>query len=190
MKNIYQAAASDKHRSFIFEDNADDSVAWENCDAKYVLDHFGVPIPAEKLPMRIVHDPDEAKKRPADFNVLGSNSIIVLNVRALAALEEKLKPLGQFFPLQSPYSDYTGFHLTRVVENSVIWEKSKFREESGGRILYTPTLREGVVGCEYLFMIPEDKTTVFFSESLKIDIETHKLSGIDWAHSISIKLEL
>ncbi|UFH49090.1 hypothetical protein [Pseudomonas sp. KNUC1026] len=187
MKKIYQVVVSDKHRSFTFEDNADDSVAWKDSDAKYVLDHFGTPMPAEKFPMRIAQDPAQAKKKSADVNILGADSIIVLSARALDILEEKLKPLGQFFPLHEPYIDYVGFHVTRVVENSVIWEMSKFREESGGRILYTPTLRAGVVAHEYLFMIPEDRTTLFFSDDFKKDVESHKLSGIDWT---PVKIEV
>ncbi|BAP42592.1 putative uncharacterized protein [Pseudomonas sp. StFLB209] len=183
MTKLYEPSASDQYRSFLFEDDLDEDLEWQDSYAPHLLASFGHSLATELTPLAIVLNPDEKKKKTADISLLGSNSLLVLSAKAHACLKDKLQPCGQFAPLASADECFIGFHVTRVLQDAVIWAASDYREQDAKKILYTPTLKQSSVEGNYVFMLQESQTRIYVSSTFFEDCERHGLTGIDWAQS-------
>lgn len=183
MSKIYEPATSDNYCTFIFKDDLDEDLEWADSHAPLLLDSFGKGLSAKLLPLDVIPNPDEKKKKTADISLLGSNSLLVLSAKACACLKDKLQPFGQFVPLASTDDYFTGFHVTRVLQDAVIWTASDYREQDARKTLYTPTLKQSHVEGNYVFLLQESQTRIYVSSAFFEDCEMHGLTGIDWAQS-------
>ncbi|WP_212629405.1 hypothetical protein [Pseudomonas sp. KB-10] len=189
MRNIYEPTVSDKYRSFVFEDDLDDALEWKNSYAPLLLASFGAKLQSKLIPLAIVPNPDEKKKKFADISLLGSNSLLILSSKAYKCLKDRLCSSGQFVPLRTHSEEFIGFHVTCVINDAVIWERSKYREHDGARILYTPALKQSAVEAGYLFMLQESRTRIYASQDFYDACQEYKLSGIAWSNSKLIDVQ-
>lgn len=187
MSNIYEPAINDNYRTFIFKDDLDEDLEWEDSYAPLLLDSFGKNLSDKLVPLEVIPNPDEKKKRAADISLMGSNSLIILKASVYECLKDKLSPYGQLIPVANQGGDFVGFHVNRILVEAVIWESSDYREENGNRILYAPTLEQSVVEGNYIFMLQESKMRLYVSQDFFDDCQTYEFSGIDWAHSKEIR---
>lgn len=186
MSKIYEPATSDNYCTFIFKDDLDEDLEWADSHTPLLLDSFGKNLSAKLVPLDVILNPEEKKKRTADISLLGSNSLLILKVSVYECLKDKLLPYGQFIPVANQSNDFMGFHVNRTVADAVIWELSDYREESGSRILYTPTLDQSAVNDHYIFMLQESRSRLYVSQGFFDDCQAYGFSGIDWVHSKNI----
>jgi hypothetical protein len=176
---FFQPISSEQYQSFVFEDDIEE-IDWHESYAPILQESFGKTLSSKLRPLRIIPNPQEHRKsRFADVSLLGAHSIIIFSFVAYEKLEHKLAPYGDFVPLKNADLPYIAFHVTNVISNAVIWEKSEYRETAvGGKILYKPTLDGCVVRDSYIFMLEESVTQIYLSEEFLADCKRYKLTGL------------
>lgn len=140
MSKVYEPAMSDNYRTFIFKEDLAEDLGWEDSYAPLLLDSFGKNLSTRLVPLDVIPNPDEKKKRTADISLLGSNSLLILKVSVYECLKDKLLPYGQFIPVANHSNDFMGFHVNRTVADAVIWELQTTARKAGAGSCTRPHL--------------------------------------------------
>ncbi|MCD5995952.1 AHH domain-containing protein [Pseudomonas sp. CDFA 602] len=190
MTQFFEPFSNERYQSFIFEEALKD-IEWKDSSAPLLQESFGRALNEKLKPLSVIPNPEENKKNKiADISLLGANSIIILSSSAREHLEENLNPYGEFVPLKEQNSPYVGFHVNVVLSDSIVWEKSKYRETANGyKIIYKPTLDSSVAGDRYIFMLEESTTRIYISDSFLADCKKFKLTGISLKNCTSIEAD-
>jgi hypothetical protein len=179
---FYQLGIDEKFQDVIFNDDPEEKLSWDETYYALLQEHFGKRFDDAFKGFDITPNPDnKGLRKNTDICVISASSIIILSKNAVHSIGCIIESSGQFLPVNFPWKNYCAFHVTRVISNAVIWEKSEYRQADYGKILYHPVLKKEVVSDENLFMLEEDVSTIFVSQKLKDTCESNQLKGLDFS---------
>lgn len=184
---FYKLSSDDSFQDLVFDDDPEEQLAWEETYYSLLRNCFSKNIPPDFPGFLIVPNGDnKRKKKKADVYLLSACSVLVVSLKSRESADLAWKQYGQFVDLlKFPWGGYSAFHVTTVISNAVIWEKSKYREADYGRILYQPTLDVRAVNGAEIFMLEESVSDIYVSESFRSHYELMGLTGLDFSISIA-----
>ncbi|MCA8300993.1 hypothetical protein LGN24_05765 [Burkholderia seminalis] len=124
------------------------------------------------------------RKKTSDVHAMLS-PFLVFSERALGVLAPVLHGSGEILQVEAPIKGVVGFHVTRVIENAVDLDASKFKIHPQATVfnkIYL--LRSRIEGID-IFRLKESPATVFVSEHFRGGVEQNRLKGFDFGDIIS-----
>ncbi|MDN7847949.1 imm11 family protein [Burkholderia seminalis] len=124
------------------------------------------------------------RKKTSDVHAMLS-PFLVFSERALGVLAPVLHGSGEILQVEAPIKGVVGFHVTRVIENAVDLDASKFKIYPQATVfnkIYL--LRSRIEGVD-IFCLKESPATVFVSEHFRGLVEQNRLKGFDFGDVIS-----
>ncbi|RQQ79206.1 hypothetical protein DF134_34880 [Burkholderia stagnalis] len=125
------------------------------------------------------------RKKTSDIQTMLS-PFLVFSVKAFDALAFLLEGSGEVLPVDAPVQGMRGFHVTRVLENAVDMEESKYKVYPQATVFNKIVLVEERVRNVAIFRLKESPATVFVSEQFKDAVQDNKLKGFDFGEAISL----
>ncbi|KVK78134.1 hypothetical protein WJ47_17065 [Burkholderia ubonensis] len=114
---------------------------------------------------------------------------LVFSAKAFDALAFLLEGSGQFLPVETPVEGMRGFYVTRVLEDAVDMEASRFKIHPQATVFNKIVLMENRVRNVTIFRPKESPATIFVSEEFKDAAQANKLKGFDFGEIISLSSE-
>lgn len=105
--------------------------------------------------------------------------------RALDVLAPVLRDSGEILQVEAPIKDMFGFHVTRVIENAVDLDASKFKIYPQATVFNKIYLLRSCIEGIDIFRLKESPATVFVSEHFRGLVEQNKLKGFNFGEIIS-----
>ena len=124
------------------------------------------------------------RKKTSDVHTMLS-PFLVFSERALDVLEPVLRDSGEILKIDAPIKDMYGFHVTRVIENAVDMDASKFKVYPQAAVFNKIFLLKSRLEGIDIFRLKESPVTVFVSERFRELVEKNKLKGFDFGEVIS-----
>ncbi|ARL38824.1 imm11 family protein [Burkholderia pseudomallei] len=124
------------------------------------------------------------RKKTSDVHTMLS-PFLVFSQRALDVLAPVLRGSGEILQVEAPTKDMFGFHVTRVVENAVDMDASKFKVYPQATVFNKIFLLKSRVEGVDIFRLKESPATVFVSERFRELVEQNKLKGFEFGEVIS-----
>lgn len=179
---FFELTCDEKFQDILFNDDPDEALPWEDTYYALIREYFGKTFNTGFEGFKVIPNSDNKKRRKnLDISPISACSMLVLSKKAVDCIGSILEPNGQFLPVVDfPWENYCAFHVTRVISNAVIWEKSNYREGMYGKILYRPTLKKESVSNEEIFMLEESIANIYVSQNLKEQCEHYQLKGLDF----------
>lgn len=111
---------------------------------------------------------------------------LVFSERAFDALAPLLRDGGEILQVEAPIKGMLGFHVTRVLENAVDMDASKFKVYPHATVFNKMCLLRSRIEGVDIFRLKESPATVFVSEVFKKLAEENKLKGFDFGGLVNI----
>ncbi|HDR9074518.1 imm11 family protein [Burkholderia vietnamiensis] len=124
------------------------------------------------------------RKKTSDVHTMLS-PFLVFSERAFDALAPLIHDNGEVLQVEAPIKGMLGFHVTRVIENAVDMEASKFKVYPQATVFNKICLLGSRVEGVDIFRLKESPATVFVSERFRELVEQNKLKGFDFGEVIS-----
>ncbi|MCW3610288.1 hypothetical protein K6Y32_29655 [Burkholderia cenocepacia] len=124
------------------------------------------------------------RKKTSDVHTMLS-PFLVFSERALDALATVLRDSGEMLQVEAPIKDMFGFHVTRVIENAVDMDASKFKVYPQATVFNKIFILKSRIEGVDIFRLKENPATVFVSENFRGLVERNKLKGFDFGEVIS-----
>ncbi|WP_321790362.1 imm11 family protein [Burkholderia pyrrocinia] len=182
MSNVYGLRQDDAYQALVQVDD-DSEIAYDASVAIRATALCGQAFGVEYSPARLSWG-TPLRKKDSDFQSMLS-PFLIFSKKALDALAPFLQGSGELLPVEAPVDGMTGFHVTRVLEDAVDLEASKFKVYPQATVFNKIVLLESRVEGVDLFRLKEEPATVFVSERFKEAVESSKLKGFDFGDVIS-----
>ncbi|WP_322021163.1 MULTISPECIES: imm11 family protein [unclassified Burkholderia] len=124
------------------------------------------------------------RKKTSDVHTMLS-PFLVFSERAFDALAPLLDGSGEILQVEAPIKGMLGFHVTRMIENAVDMEASKFKVYPQATVFNKIYLLGSRIEGVDIFRLKESPATVFVSERFREFVERNKLKGFDFGEVIS-----
>ena len=124
------------------------------------------------------------RKKTSDVHTMLS-PFLVFSERAFDALAPLLDGSGEILQVEAPIKGMLGFHVTRVIENAVDMDASKFKVYPQATVFNRIYLLGSRIAGVDIFRLKESPATVFVSERFREFVERNKLKGFDFGEVIS-----
>ena len=185
--NFFIPGSDDKFQGFLFKDNLDEALHWDDTYAPILRAHFGKPFGNQYVPFQIIPNPDD-KRRRKKIDCDRLENIFLLSKHAVNTIGDLLAPHGQFLEINCPLTGYIAFHTTTVIKDGVIWEKTKYEDGIGINGPYRvirgePVLKAEKVSNRNIFMLAENIASFYISQAVKDRIEEAGLKGFLFENS-------
>lgn len=173
--SIYQLTRTHEHE-MVHPLSGQDWRIFASLDGSSLIDTW-TPVPVKRVRV----ESDGRRLQPADLPFLGSH-VLVLNPRAVDALESLLEQCGEFLPLECADADLVVYNPLRIVDALDI-ERSELHRLSSGRIyqISRHVFRPGVIRGIHAFKVPEmTQGRLFVSEAVVDAARRAGLVGTDF----------
>ncbi|WP_353254895.1 imm11 family protein [Burkholderia anthina] len=124
------------------------------------------------------------RKKTSDVHTMLS-PFLVFSQRALDVLAPVLRDSGEILQVDAPVKDMFGFHVTRVIENAVDMDASRFKVYPQATVFNKIFILKSRIEGADIFRLKESPATVFVSERFRELVEQNKLKGFDFGEIIS-----
>lgn len=123
------------------------------------------------------------RKKTSDVHTMLS-PFLVFSERALDVLAPVLRDSGEILQVDAPIKDMSGFHVTRVIENAVDMDASKFKVYPQATVFNKIFLLKSQIEGVDIFRLKESPAAVFVSERFRDLVGQNKLKGFDFGEII------
>ncbi|OXI30491.1 hypothetical protein CFB89_25370 [Burkholderia sp. AU16741] len=124
------------------------------------------------------------RKKTSDVHTMLS-PFLVFSDRALDVLAPVLRDSGEILQVEAPIKDMFGFHVTRVIENALDIDASKFKVYPQATVFNKIFILKSRIEGADIFRLKESPATVLVSERFRGLVEQNKLKGFDFGEVIS-----
>jgi hypothetical protein len=187
MTAIYLLSKDDKHPTLV-QDEDGGPVTRENDFVVHASSQemHGIKFPSTYAPVRLRVAAETAKRKGVSDVQTHFLPFIIFTERAMESLAEMLEGAGQPLNVDSRFPGLMGFHVTRVVEGALDFEKSDYAVYEKGPLVRKAVLFENKVRGIPIFKIRESSRRVFVSGAFKQRVEQRRLTGFSFLHEVQL----
>ncbi|MDR0244628.1 MAG: double-CXXCG motif protein [Burkholderia sp.] len=183
MNDIYGLRQGDEFQALVQVDD-DGEIAYDASVAIRATALCGQEFGEDYEPVKLTWGTSRRKKT-SDVQAMLS-PFLVFSEKAFDALAPLLQGSGQILPVEAPVEGMHGFHVTRVLEDAVDMEASKYKVYPQATVFNKIVILKNRVEGVDIFRLKESPETVFVSERFKSVVHEHKLKGFDFGEIISL----
>jgi len=187
MTHIYVLSKNDKHPVLV-QDDSSEAVEYENDFAIRAAspEMHGTHFPSTYSPLKLKIAAETARRKGISDLQTHFSPFIIFTQRAADALSDLLDDAGQLLPVVGPQQNLIGFHVTRILDSAVDFDKSAYvMYENGPLIRKTVLLGKAIEGV-HIFKIRESTSRVFVSDVFRQRVEERKLNGFSFLQEVTI----
>ncbi len=124
------------------------------------------------------------RKKTSDVHTMLS-PFLLFSERALDVLAPVIRDSGEILQVEAPIKDMFGFHVTRVIENAVDMDASKFKVYPQATVFNKIFILKSRIEGVDIFRLKESPASVFVSERFRELVKQNELKGFDFGGVIS-----
>lgn len=187
MTEIYVLAKDEKFPTLV-QDDSEQKLTAETDFALIAAspDMHGKDFGADYRPLKLRVAPEDVRKKGESDVQTHFMSFLIFTEKALGALAGLLEGGGQVLPVDSRFPNLKGFHVTRVLDDVVDFERSQYVMYEKGPLIRKLVLRKEKVENIPIFKIREDPTRVFVSDEFARRVERKGLKGFSFVRKVEL----